>query len=335
MEPHRRGTATCIGLAAKLIEARDAEATMIVLPADHLIKDCDAFVEILRSAIATAADTAHLITLGVRPRGPETGYGYIHARREWAASSSRVGALHVEAFIEKPDLPLAETYVRDGAYYWNSGVFAWRADAILSEMERFMPRLSNALDSLSEHIGRKEFAAEACRAYLGLDTQSVDRGIMEKSDRVLLIPMDDIGWSDIGGWEELRRALEHVERPWGHEYLWALNQHYAAKLLNIRIGESLTAQCHKEKDETLCVISGQLRLLLGSVATSLEERILTAGARVSIPPGTVHRLEAIETSVVIEVSTAQIADVVRFRDCHEMMTGREQPLLQEENAQHA
>ena len=137
---------------------------------------------------------------------------------------------------------------------------------------------------------------------------------MEKSTRTLLIRAGKIDWSDVGGWEALRELLERKDKPWGHEQLWALNQHYAGKFLHINEGESLSLQYHEVKDETIHVLVGKLRLRIGPSASSLETRDLLPGETCPIPPGTVHQMEALENCIIAEVSTPQLTDVVRLED---------------------
>jgi len=218
--------------------------------------------------------------------------------------------------VEKPDLLTAKGYVASGEYYWNSGMFVWHVRTILEELERHLPSLVGALEQLVPHFGTGRFAAEFERVYGLLEKQSIDRGVMEKSHRVLLVPAADIGWNDIGSWNALREILERVEKPWGYEHLWALNQHYAGKFLHIRAGESLSLQFHVTKDETIHVVAGQLRLQIGASESDLVERVLNPGETVWIPPGTVHQMEAIEDTVVAEVSTPQLTDVIRIRDSY-------------------
>jgi len=131
-----------------------------------------------------------------------------------------------------------------------------------------------------------------------------------------LIPMTlgDVGWLDAADWASVRRLLDYVEKPWGHERLWALNRRYAAKVLFIRAGESLSLQYHEAKDETIRITSGRMRLRYGSSSEALEEAILEPGMSFAIPPRLVHRMEALEDCTVIEVSTPQLTDVVRLED---------------------
>jgi mannose-6-phosphate isomerase-like protein (cupin superfamily) len=128
------------------------------------------------------------------------------------------------------------------------------------------------------------------------------------------LPMEDAGWVDVSTWDDVRRLLAYVEKPWGHEELWALNHHYAGKLLCIREGESLSLQYHRVKDETIRMASGRMRLRVGASADALEEIVLDPGMAYAIPPGVVHQMVALEDCAVIEVSTPHLTDVVRLED---------------------
>ena len=127
-------------------------------------------------------------------------------------------------------------------------------------------------------------------------------------------PLGDVGWADIANWEAVRRMLEYVEKPWGHERLWALNRYYAGKILFIEAGESLSLQYHETKDETIRIVSGRMRFRAGVSAEALETVVLEPGMRYAVPPRLVHQMEALEDCTVIEVSTPHLADVVRLDD---------------------
>lgn len=317
-EPVSRGTAPCVALAAFAIQKRDLQAVMVVLPADHIISDAEMFRRLLKQAIAIAAQGTHLVTFGIDPSRPETGYGYIHAPSAWSGGKSCVQEpsvlLEVKRFTEKPDRDTAERFMREGTYYWNSGMFVWRVTTILEEIQAFMPELHQMMAELDITPGTARFEKALAKVYPRLSSASIDRCVMEKSRRILLIPSGAIGWSDVGGWEALREALAIREKPWGYEHLWALNQHYAGKFLHIRSGESLSLQLHLTKDETIHVLQGKLRLRIGPSQVELRELILSPGESCSIPPRTIHQMEALEECVIAEVSTPFLTDVVRLAD---------------------
>lgn len=315
-EPMGRGTAPCVGLSALIVHAREPKAVMVTLPADHVIADQERFRSLIEGAIEITAASSHLLTFGIPPDRPETGYGYIHAVEPWNGSGepAELNAVRVERFTEKPDRETARRFLEEGTYFWNSGMFVWRVDTILEEIKRHMPDLYQSLSKLEAHLGKPEFEAALTETYAGINGQSIDRGVMEKSNRILLVTAPSIGWSDVGGWEALREVLAHRKKPWGYEHLWALNQHYAGKFLHIRAGESLSLQYHEMKDETIHVLEGKLRLRIGSSLPELETRDLLPGDSCPIPPGIIHQMEALETCVIAEVSTPHLADVVRLGD---------------------
>jgi mannose-1-phosphate guanylyltransferase/mannose-6-phosphate isomerase len=199
-EPVGRNTAPAIALAAKLLSRDDADALMIVLPADHVVENATAF----RQAIGVAVDAAEreraLVTLGITPTRPETEYGYMRA----GGPASIDGAFSVEAFEEKPDLENAEAYLSRGGYYWNSGMFIWRADVFLREVERHLPDIADALASVTCAPGDDDFYEDIAGFYDSVEAISVDYGVMERADRVLVIPAD-IGWDDVGAWPAVAR----------------------------------------------------------------------------------------------------------------------------------
>jgi len=208
-EPVGRNTAPAIGLAAALIAANDPSGIMAVLPADHFIKNENMLRDTLSFA-GKAADNGFLVTLGILPSRPETGYGYIEAGMDTLNGGADQGPFPVRRFVEKPPLAEALRYLEEGNYFWNSGMFIWRADTILAEMGAFMPALHDKLLQLmqagvsSESASLKESIASL---YQDIENISIDYGIMEKSSRVLMVPVE-MGWSDVGSWSALPEVIE-------------------------------------------------------------------------------------------------------------------------------
>ena len=204
-EPVGRNTAPAIALAAACLMAEGADPIMVVLPADHIIKDEVRFRDHLSIAIK-AAENGGLITFGIRPTHPDTGFGYIKARSasldteapDEACAANEVYT--VERFTEKPDHATAGEFLRQGDYYWNSGMFVWRASVILAEIQRHLPevyRIVQAILAGSRAAGSFQQAVE--EHFAAMPAISIDYGVLEKSDRVSLIPCD-IGWNDVGSW---------------------------------------------------------------------------------------------------------------------------------------
>lgn len=201
-EPVGRNTAPCIGWAAVHVLNRDPEGILAVMPSDHLVSNKKAFTEAVKTAVIAAKGGA-LVTFGVKPTHPETGFGYIEMGD---AEDPENGAVRpVRRFVEKPDLAKAEEYLKAGNFTWNSGMFFFSAKRILGEMERQMPRLKNGLDTLFEAIGKADEKQIVARVYPDLPSQSIDYGIMEGAKGILSVPVD-FGWSDLGSWAA---AYEH------------------------------------------------------------------------------------------------------------------------------
>ena len=194
-EPAGRNTAAAIGLAAVHVLAEDPQAVLAVFPADHHIRDTERFADLIRKA-QEVASRGGLVTLGIRPTRPETGYGYIQRGAPLEGDpgkGSRADAFQVVRFTEKPDRVRAEAYLRTGDYYWNSGIFIWRADRFLDALERHLPGHHQGLKEISQLLeagagpGRLDRIAEV---YGHLESISVDYGIMEHGDRVAVIPAE-------------------------------------------------------------------------------------------------------------------------------------------------
>jgi len=208
VEPMARGTAPCVGVAALWLSRLDPKGTMVVLPADHVITNNVRFLECLRQAIGVASTRDCLITLGIAPDHPATGYGYIKAVKKPSASNC---VMKVEEFTEKPDQETATRFLHQGDYFWNSGMFVWRVDMILHEIKLHMPKLYKGLQVIRGHLGTVDEQAVINQVYREQRAMSIDYGVMEKSKRVQIIPTGNIGWSDVGDWAALERVLSRDE----------------------------------------------------------------------------------------------------------------------------
>ena len=155
VEPAPRNTAACIGLAALSLSRRKPEGVMAVLPADHAILDTDAFLDTLERAGEAARDDDALVTIGIRPKKPETGYGYIKTSAPNDEGEGK-GVFDVEAFVEKPSIEKAQTYLREGRYFWNSGMFIWKVSAILEAFAKYMPELHEGLEVIASKSGESD-----------------------------------------------------------------------------------------------------------------------------------------------------------------------------------
>jgi len=213
-EPMGRGTAPCVGLAALYVSRIDPAGVMVALPADHVIKDEKRFLALLEDAVAIASEGNYLVTLGIPPTFPATGYGYIRALRpcQNATGGAEAGALVVERFTEKPDRATAERFLNEGGYSWNSGMFIWRADTILREIEEHMPALHRGLEEIAQHLGGPDEDLVIREAYSHQESLSIDHGVMEKSRHAWVLPTGNIGWSDVGDWAALESVLPKDEK---------------------------------------------------------------------------------------------------------------------------
>jgi mannose-1-phosphate guanylyltransferase len=210
-EPMGRNTAPAIGLAAAYLHRRDPEATMAVLPADHLIVNRREFIRNLKLAAQLAA-RGLLVTFGIPPARPDTGYGYIKLGEEILRYTGGVplAAHNVSGFREKPDAKTARQYLAAGNYVWNSGMFVWRADAILEAFRQFLPEFHARLGVFEKAIGTKREAAALRRLYADTPAVSIDYAVMEKAANIAAVRAT-FDWDDVGSWLALSRHLEPDE----------------------------------------------------------------------------------------------------------------------------
>src|SRR3990170_2361308 len=315
IEPAAKNTAAAIGLAAVYLNHHNVDSVMGILPADHVVKNNEQFLETMKFAFAVAGE-GYLVTIGIKPVRPETGYGYIHAGepldqlchvgdeeneichpelvsgsqtmqgqeipkqvrddrkddRVIAYSSENTGVFHVDRFTEKPDVDTAKKYVADGHYFWNSGMFVWKTSVIINEIERHMPSLGAGLKEIKSAIGSSDESSVINRVFAGLESVSIDYGIMEKSDKVVVIQAD-LGWSDVGSWTALddispRDARGNVitgnvvDVESRDSIIYASNRLVATAGLNDMVvvdTEDATLVCHKDKAQDVKKIVEELK----------------------------------------------------------------------------
>jgi mannose-1-phosphate guanylyltransferase len=205
IEPAPRGTASVVGLAAAVLQKRDPNAAMAILPSDHFIRNVDLFHYLLNAAF-DVADDGYLVTLGITPTAPSTAYGYIQ-QGESLDGGYRYPVYGVKRFKEKPDEQTAQQLLRTGDHSWNSGMFIWRVDAIMSEIQRQMPPLGTALGTITSAWGTPNQNKVMESTWLDLKNETVDYGIMENAERVAVLPAGGLGWSDVGMWSSLFEVL--------------------------------------------------------------------------------------------------------------------------------
>jgi mannose-1-phosphate guanylyltransferase len=200
-EPRARNTAPCVALAAYKLRKIDPDAVMLVLPADHLITREREFLQSLMKGAEAAVHGEYLLTFGIVPSRPETGYGYIKLGPQETCIDS-TGVFGVERFVEKPNEDTAKEYVASGEYVWNSGMFVWTVSQIVKAIETHLPALASAMQETVHSLHTPEESAAVEHVYDKVDAISIDYGVMEKADNVLCIPMD-VGWNDVGCWTSL------------------------------------------------------------------------------------------------------------------------------------
>lgn len=208
VEPAGRNTAACIGLAAVHLQRTPGpwgpDPIMMVLPADHVVRDAEAFRRVMRAA-ARAAEEHPLVTIGLWPTRPEPGYGYIELG-EPAGQALGYEVYRVRRFVEKPDVALARRYVVGGRHLWNSGMFVWRTGAIREALARYMPQLHQGLERIARAWGAPDAEAVARAVYEGLESVSIDYGVLERAEEMVVIPAD-FGWDDAGSWPAFERLF--------------------------------------------------------------------------------------------------------------------------------
>jgi mannose-1-phosphate guanylyltransferase len=204
LEPVGQGTAPAIGLGAVHLRRRDPQAVMVVLTADHFIRDVERFRRVLTAA-AQVAEKGHLVTLGITPSFPSTAFGYIQ-QGEQLYEVDGFAVFRALRFTEKPSPETAFQMVESGLYTWNSGMFIWRVDRIMEEFARQMPDLYDVLMQIDAVLGTPAYEPTLRRLWPELVPQSIDYGVMEGARDVVVIPVD-IGWSDVGNWSSMREIL--------------------------------------------------------------------------------------------------------------------------------
>ena len=198
-EPAARNTAPCIAFAAAVIKKKYEDAIMMVLPSDHLIGLEDIYINTLKKAVKVTSQGENLVTIGITPEYPETGYGYINFGAE-----DDNGAYIVERFVEKPDLATAELYFSSGKYLWNSGMFVWKLSTILGNIKDLMPDIYEGAAKIGEAYGTSQFNEILVKEFMAFRSESVDFGIMEKAKNIYTIP-GSFGWDDVGSWLAVER----------------------------------------------------------------------------------------------------------------------------------
>lgn len=201
LEPAARNTAPCIALATAVIKKKYGDAVMLALPSDHLIKFNQMFIDTLKTAIGVAEQGSGLVTIGITPTYPETGYGYIHFGPD---RDGLPGVYSVKRFVEKPNIELAKEYYNSGEYLWNSGMFVWKASSIEANLRKYLPDMTEGMDKIYHAAGTECFGSVVSEEFSKFKFESIDFGVMEKASDVYTIP-GNFGWDDVGNWLALER----------------------------------------------------------------------------------------------------------------------------------
>jgi len=205
LEPLPRGTASVVGLAATVLAQTNLQAVMAVLTADHFIENVPQFQRLLKAGYGVARE-GHLVTLGIKPTYPATGYGYIQ-RGELLGQQDGLPYYRVMRFKEKPDEATARAMLAEGGFDWNSGMFIWQVDHILKEFERWMPDLAEALHQIGRAWNTDAREQVLQNLWPSIKPETIDYGIMERAERVAVLPAEELGWNDVGSWESLFEVL--------------------------------------------------------------------------------------------------------------------------------
>lgn len=206
LEPCQRNTAPCIAYATWRIMKKNPDANIIVTPSDHYVADKNEFKNVISTALDFATNNDAIITIGITPSRPDTGYGYIET-----GPNSCNGIIKVRSFKEKPDLDTAKEYITQSNYLWNSGIFVWNAKTISSAITRFEPKIAEIFENIKEYLGTDAERIYINEYFPNCRNISIDYAVLERADNVFVCPAD-FGWNDLGTWSSLYDFLEHDEK---------------------------------------------------------------------------------------------------------------------------
>ncbi len=209
-EPTPRNTAPCIAYACWKIKAENPEANIVVTPSDALVINVEEFRKRIADALAFTAQSDAIVTLGMQPTRPETGYGYIEADGKVAHTEIASDIFKVKAFKEKPDLDTAKSYLAAGGYYWNAGIFVWNVKTIVRELNQYAPQITGVMEEMAKSFGKADERTTVDKLFPTCDKISIDYAVMEKSSHIYVLPAE-FGWSDLGSWGSLHTLLPQDE----------------------------------------------------------------------------------------------------------------------------
>ena len=269
LEPCRRNTAPCIAYVSWRIKAVDPKANIVVTPSDHVVMNVNEFQRVIKSAMSFTADSDAILTLGMKPTRPETGYGYIEADLT-VASSVNKEVYRVDSFKEKPDLQTAEQYISHDNYFWNAGIFVWNVNTIVNAFRVYQPGIAAIFENLAHLYFTADEQTAINNEFPNCENISVDYAILEKAEEIFVLPAD-FGWSDLGTWGSLH---ERMAKDMAHNVTIGPNIHlydstncivHATEEKKVVV-QGLDGYIVAEKDDTLliCKLSEEQRIKLFS-----------------------------------------------------------------------
>lgn len=208
-EPCRRNTAPCIAYVSWRIKVQDAEANIVVTPSDHVVVNVNEFQRVISSALQFAGETDAIVTLGMKPSRPETGYGYIQADLSQQSMRNKE-IFRVDTFKEKPDLETAKEYIKHNYFFWNAGIFVWNVSTIVNAFRMYQPALNRVFENMQDVLGTPKEQQVINEKYGECENISVDYAILEKAEEIFVFPAD-FGWSDLGTWGSLQTLSKKDE----------------------------------------------------------------------------------------------------------------------------
>ena len=206
-EPCRRNTAPCIAYVSWRIKKKDPRANIVVTPSDHIVMNTNEFRRVMTQCMRFTSETDAILTLGMKPTRPETGYGYIQADLSYSSPRNKE-IFRVDSFREKPDLATAQQYIKNKSYFWNAGIFIWNVNTIVNAFRIYQPAMSKIFEDMTDVYGTDREQAEIDRRFPDCESISVDYAIMEKAEEIFVCPAD-FGWSDLGTWGSLLMQTKH------------------------------------------------------------------------------------------------------------------------------
>lgn len=266
LEPCRRNTAPCIAYVSWKIRKRDPYANVVVTPSDHVVRDVKTFREVLSDAMNFTAETDSIVTLGIRPTSPETGYGYIEADLSFSSSTGK-RFFRVDSFREKPSLEVAKQYIAKNNYFWNSGIFVWSVQTIVNAFRVYQPEMARTFEAMYSVYGTPREQEAIDEDFPKCESISVDYAIMEKAEEIFVCPVS-FGWSDVGSWGALRQQIAqdiHGNATVGNVNLYETNNCivHCAEAKKVVV-QGLDGYIVAEKDGVLmiCKLSEEQRIKL-------------------------------------------------------------------------